>query len=423
MPLAPETAVQVNFGWLLRVRWFMWGAQSLLVLWAGVGLGVRLQATWLTGLLALGFLSNAGLIAWSRQRGRVTENTLLAVMLFDVALHTAVFFLSGGPFNPFTALYLVNVALGTLVLSRRRQWVQLAACLLGFASLFELQKLAPVSWRLPDHLELMRLHLEGMLVAFVVSAAFIVASMERVLEALRRVDQQLADARALAVRNEKLAALTTLAAGAAHELATPLGTIAVASHELARALEHAPVAPSARDDALLVREQVERCRLILSRMSGASGELAAERFTTLTVAEWVELALADLHDRDRVKRPTAGTLTVCGPKVAMAQALASLVRNGLQAARSRVEVRATLVGAQVVVEVADDGPTLDPGVLARLGEPFFTTRAPGQGMGLGVFLARTLADQLGGGLQFESPGTHGTVARLALPAASPGGQP
>lgn len=406
---------QLNLEWLRRVRWFVWLAQALLIAWAVVGLSIRLEVAWVTALLALGFASNGALLWWQRRGGRASEDVILAVMLLDVALHTAVFFLSGGPFNPFTALYLVNVALGTLVLSRGRQWVQLAACLGGFGSLFVLEKFAPTSWQLPQHAELMRLHLAGMLVAFVVASAFIVASMERLLTALRRRDEELEAARQLGLRNEKLAALTTLAAGAAHELATPLGTIAIASKELSRALEALEVPASTREDAALVRAQVERCRAILSRMSASSGELAAEGFSTWTVGEWVTLALADVRDAGRVTRPPVETLVVRGPKVAMAQALASLVRNGLQVARSGVALRVQQQGAMVVLEVADDGPGLSDEVLRRMGEPFFTTRAPGQGMGLGVFLARTLADQLGGALEFESVPGRGTVARLTLP--------
>ncbi len=419
-PAAPPIA-QVNLEWLRRVRWFVWLAQSLLVLWAGVGLGIRLQGAWLATLLLSGFASNFALLGWMRRGGRASENVLFAVMLLDVGLHTAVFFLSGGPFNPFTALYLVNVALGTLVLSRGRQWVQLGACLTGFASLFVLEKFAPAEWQLPNHAELMRLHLAGMLVAFVVASAFIVASMERVLSALRRREEELFTARQLAVRNEKLAALTTLAAGAAHELATPLGTIAIASKELSRALEALDVPASAKEDAALVREQMQRCRVILSRMSASSGELAAEGFTSVTLGEWVTLALADVKGAERVKGPGARELTVRGPRVAMAQALASLVRNALQASASDVELRAHSEAGKLVLEVADQGPALEARVLARLGEPFFTTRPPGQGMGLGVFLARTLADQLGGGLVFESAEGKGTVARLsvALEMAAP----
>ncbi|MFZ5442769.1 MAG: ATP-binding protein [Myxococcota bacterium] len=415
---SPRASLQARevLDFLRRVRWFAWLAQALLVLWAGVGLGITVEGAWLAVLLVTGVLSNVALFVWQRRGGVATENVILAVMLLDVVLYTAVFFLSGGPFNPFTVLYLVNVALGTLVLSRGRQWVQLAACLLGFASLFVLEKFAPESWRLPNHAELMRLHLAGMLVGFVVASGFIVAAMERLLTALRRRDAELEAARQLALRNEKLAALTTLAAGAAHELGTPLGTIAIASKELARTLDKLDVPASAKEDAALVREQVQRCRDILSRMSASSGELAAEGFAPVTVAEWLELALQGLRDVERVTRPTGDALAlqVKGPKVALAQALSSLVRNGLQAARTGVELRVARAGDQVVVEVADDGPRLPDEVLARLGEPFFTTRAPGQGMGLGVFLARTLADQLGGTLRYAST-DRGTVARLSLP--------
>lgn len=415
-PVHAPSVAQLNLDFLRRVRWFAWLAQALLVLWAGVGLGIGVEGAWLAVLLVAGFGSNGALLAWQRRGGQASEDVILSVMLLDVVLYTAVFFLSGGPFNPFTALYLVNVALGTLVLSRGRQWVQLGACLAGFASLFVLEKLAPDTWRLPNHAELMRLHLAGMLVAFVVASAFIVAAMERLLLALRRRDGELEAARQLALRNEKLAALTTLAAGAAHELGTPLGTIAIASKELARTLEKLDVPPSAREDAALVREQVQRCREILSRMSASSGELGAEGFAPVTVEAWISLALEGLPGAERVRRPTgeALQLAVKGPKVAMAQALASLLRNGLQAARTGVELRARRAGEKVELEVADDGPKLPPDVLARLGEPFFTTRAPGQGMGLGVFLARTLADQLGGTLSYEST-DRGTVARLSLP--------
>lgn len=410
------TPAALNLSWLIRVRWFVWAAQTLLLLWAAAGLHIRLQVLALVALLAAGFGSNLAVALWQRRGGVPSENVILSVMLLDVLLHTSFFFLSGGPFNPFTTLYLVNVALGTLVLSRGRQWAQLVASSAGFAALFVLEKVAPDSLQLPNHAELMRLHLAGMLVAFAVASAFIVTFMERVVASLRRREAELALARAEAAKNEKLAALTTLAAGAAHELATPLGTIALASKELARALEAQGAPQALRDDAVLVREQVERCREILRQMSASSGELAAEGFTRVSVGDWVQLALASVKDAHRVKRPPLVHAEVLGPKVAMAQALASLVRNGLQAG-TQVELRASVEGGRLTLSVADDGPGLAPEVLARVGEPFFTTREPGQGMGLGAFLARTLATQLGGALDYESAVGRGTVARLVLPLA------
>lgn len=392
-----------NLRWLRLVRWLTWSVLTLLVAWISFGLGIALETTWVALLLVAGFGSNAAL-GLVKQPG---ERTLLAVMLLDVVLHTAVFFFSGGPFNPFTTLYLVNIALGTLMLSRRRQLVALAACLLGFASLFVLEKFIAAELTLPNHAQLMRLHLAGMLLAFIVAAGFIVAFMERLLSALGR-------AREAAARNEKLAALTTLTAGAAHELGSPLGTIAVASGELARALEKLEVPADVRDDVALVREQVERCRAILSRMSARSGELAGENFTRIGVEELVRETLAEI--RGHVSVESSPGLTIVGPRMALTQALSNLLRNGLHAS-SHVTLKTERRDARLLLRVEDEGPPLADDVLARLGEPFFTTRPTGQGLGLGVFLARTLADQLGGSLRYERGATRGTIAVMELPLA------
>lgn len=406
------TLATQNLVWIRRVRWLTWGALTLLLSWISLGLGISLETTWLGALLAFGFGSNAALFAVKAP----TEGTLLSVMLLDVVLQTGVFFFSGGPFNPFTTLFLVNIALGTLMLSRRRQWVQLVACLVGFSSLFVLEKLAPEGLGLPNHAQLMRLHLAGMLIAFIVAAAFIVAFMERLLSAIRRRDAELETARQSAARNEKLAALTTLTAGAAHELGTPLGTIAVASTELLRALDALEVPEDVRDDARLVRAQVVRCREILSRMSSRSGEVAGEGFTRVPVDEWMQAAIAELPAGAKVEVPSLSGLAIVGPRVAMTQALANLLRNALHASDT-VGLEARAHQSRLIVEVTDEGPALSPEVLARLGEPFFTTRPVGQGLGLGVFLARTLADQLGGSLSYARGEVRGTVARLELPLA------
>ena len=408
-------ALDVSLPWFRWVRRAVWTCQLLLLLWAWRGLGIHLQVVWLLVLIGLGFGSDA--FAWWWQRHGVSENRLLGLMLVDTALHTGVFALSGGPFNPFTALYLVNIVLASLVLSKTRQWVQLLASMLGFASLFLVEKVAPATWELPNHQELMRLHLTGMWLAFVVAAGFIVSFVQRVLSSLRAREAQLAEARRLSAQHEKLAALTTLAAGAAHELATPLGTIAIASHEMSRALEKLAVPDSLRDDAKLVREQVERCRAILQSMSARSGELAGEAITTFRVDAWLEEATEGLAGRDRVVRPPSSTLQVTGPRAALAQALRNLVKNALEASSGAVLLEATRASNTLTLSVRDGGPGIDAAVVSRLGEPFFTPKPVGKGMGLGVFLARTLALQLGGSLTFAStPGT-GTTASLSLPTA------
>lgn len=402
----------VNTAWLVRLRWLVWSGHVVLAVWATQLLSIRLPVPWIAVIIALGLGSNLGLWAWLRRGGRSSASLVLSVMLTDTMLQTGYFFLTGGPFNPFTALYLVNLVLGTLVLSRTQQWIQLVASFLAFASLFWLERLAPDSLQLPDHGEMMRLHLGGMLVAFAVAAGFIVYFMQRVHSAMRVRDAELEAAR-------KLAALTTLAAGAAHELATPLGTIAIASKELEHALGRLAVPAACLDDVRLVREQVARCREILQSMSGASGEVAGESMVRFPVSAWLADAVAGLTERDRVVLEPS-PVEVRGPRAALTQALKNLVKNGLEATSSPrgVKVRCDRQASAVVVEVIDEGGGVPPHVLARIGEPFFTTREPGRGMGLGVFLARTLAEQLGGTLAFESEEGRGTTVRLVLPVVA-----
>jgi two-component system, sensor histidine kinase RegB len=403
-------ALDVSLPWFRTVRRAVWACQLALLLWAWLGLGIRLQVAWLLTLVVVGFV--AELLVW---RAAASEDRVLGVMLLDTTLHTGVFALSGGPFNPFTALYLVNVVLAALVLTQARQWVLLGATLSGFAALFLVDEVAPATWQLPNHAELMRLHLGGMWVAFLIAAGFIVSFVQRLLKGLAHRDAQLAEARRLSAQHEKLAALTTLAAGAAHELATPLGTIAIASAELARALDALEAPKDVRDDVSLVREQVQRCRVILQGMSARSGELAGEAVASFSVESWLTEALDGMKDASRVRSVGATDATVRGPRLALAQGLRNLVKNALEASRDEVVIEVTVSNERLRVSVADRGEGLSAPVVARLGEPFFTTKPVGKGLGLGVFLTRTLVEQLGGSLRFESTPGQGTRASLELP--------
>jgi two-component system sensor histidine kinase RegB len=176
-------------------------------------------------------------------------------------------------------------------------------------------------------------------------------------------------------------------------------------------------------DLQLVREQVGRCRDILDRMSVNAGENVGEPFARFTVAEWVAAALEGLRGRERVHvetGPGSEEAELLGPPRALADALRGLLKNALQASppeRGQVRLRTEARGGRVRMTVLDRGAGMDPDVLSRAGEPFFTTKGPGEGMGLGLFLTRALAEQLGGELAITSTPAAGTEARIDLPVA------
>ncbi|MFP2910505.1 hypothetical protein ACLESD_36800, partial [Pyxidicoccus sp. 3LFB2] len=213
----PTSRARINLEWLLRLRWGLLLGQALVIAVAAYGLQLALPVPVLGALLGLEALTNLSVRAWLHGDRRVTEGTIGKLMLWDTLVLTGLLALSGGTHNPFTTLYLVNVALGTVLLPARWTWGLLGFTLAAFGSLFVLQDVElPLELSRPDHAELMRLHINGMWVAFAVAAGFIVYFVQRVTRALGAREQELAQARALHSRREKVASLATLAAGAAH---------------------------------------------------------------------------------------------------------------------------------------------------------------------------------------------------------------
>jgi two-component system sensor histidine kinase RegB len=257
---------------------------------------------------------------------------------------------------------------------------------------------------------------------------FIAYFVRRVTSELARRESELADTRAAQARAERLAALGTLAAGAAHELSTPLSTIAVVARELERRLAQlepvTAIAPDLCEDAQLVREQVDRCRRILEQMAADAGEVPGEPFVDVSLPELIDASTGDLCTRDRldvVVDSTAGQRTLRVPRRALSQALRAVAKNALEAspASEVVQIRGRLDDGEWRIEIRDHGSGMSEEVLSRVGDPFFTTKEPGAGMGLGVFLAQTVLTRLGGGLELRSePGT-GTTARLRIPVSVP----
>lgn len=413
---APTRRRELDASWLVRLRWFAAAGQAATILVAVRVAGMDLPVAQLLGLVTLGAAGNLLLAAWLRRHTPAPSGLIAVVMAGDIILLTALLALSGGAANPFSTLYLVYLALATLLLEPRWAWTLLGLAAGCFGILFLGGD--------PHHMHQAMsgdLHLRGMWVAFALGGAFIVYFGDRIRRQLDEREAQLERARLAATRADQLAALTTLAAGAAHELATPLSTIAIAARELERRLARNVPGTDSLEDAELIRGEVERCRGILARLGEQSGSPASGKFELCAIEHLLHDAIAELPgDRIRIRLPAEiAQARVAVPREALGQALRSVARNALQASgeAASVEIRGDTEGPHLRIEIRDEGCGMSEEVVRRAGEPFFTTREPGEGMGLGLFLARSVVERLGGRLDIDSTAGQGTRASLLLPRA------
>ena len=407
--------------WLIRLRWLALLAFLALPFGSAAGVQGGTRSVIFAALIAAMAVTNVALWRVTRASGARRE-LVGAVLVLDTGLLTGLLFVSGGAVNPGTVVYLVHITFAAVLLGSRWAWTLTVLSVAGFGVLF-LAGAPPagahVHGQAADPLDT---HLAGMWIAFAATAALIAHFVSQVAGALAARERELADARAQAARHERLAALMTLAAGAAHELATPLATIAVTGREIARAAESAgcPQPHNCAADAALIVSEVARCHRVLDNLSGrARGRASDARPLALPAA--LEAARAALPPKDavRVDIAAATTATFDGlPQDEIVGALGALLRNALDASPpdGRVALSAENSAGSLTLRVADRGTGMAPDVLARAGDPFFTTKPPGQGLGLGVFLARSVTEQLGGRFTIHSTPGAGTAVTITFAA-------
>ncbi len=238
-------------------------------------------------------------------------------------------------------------------------------------------------------------------------------------------ERQLRETQARHAQTLRLQGLTTLAAGAAHELATPLSTIDVITRELANHLQGQQISESVRQDLRLIDHQIDMCKQILRRMRGAAGDSMINQWNHTTVGELIDCALEGVRDPDRVDvtdgPPELELQPLWIPQEAVAQSIRNLIHNGLDASpsQSRIKLEIEKVDHHLEVRIHDNGQGMSDEELRRAGEPFFTTKEPGRGMGLGLFLTRSVVERLGGELRFKRHRDRGPLPQFVYRAVKP----
>ncbi|GIW98780.1 MAG: ATPase [Pirellulaceae bacterium] len=425
--------------WFLHLRWVAVAGQLLTMLVVVFGLKVKLPYVEL--LVLIGITACTNLVFWwwlrSLHRGGRSAADWLPLpqvipllMVLDVLILTGMLYLTAGIANPFSMFYFVNVAVAGAVLGPAWAWSIWALTVVGVGMLLvralPLDVLAAAGlhaappgatpeWTIPKL---------GFLVAFATCSGVILYFITALTGEVRRRERALQEAEEARLRNRQLESLATLAAGAAHELATPLSTIAVVASELGRALEGAAGTESARQDVRLIRSELDACRQILDRMMSAAGEAAGEQLSSVTLEDFLEETLVGLRGAERVRLdldPASASSVAELPIQAAAQAVRNLLQNAVDASQNSEEVVLSGVADDHgwTITVQDHGPGIPADILERVGEPFFTTKEPGRGMGLGLYLTKNVLQRLGGSLQFDSQVGVGTIVVARIPSSPP----
>jgi len=414
---AGELAPSLALPWIVKLRYGVLIGQALLILLTHFVFGVALPIAWCAIPLAVTAASNI----WLQ---RVTDLSCVrpalgSILALDTLCLTALLALSGGPANPFTLLYLVYITLSTVVLSKAWTWALGILAFISFGSLFPVHMHVSI-FEAHHHVEGFDQHLIGMWMAFAATALLITVFIGKVSEALQKREQEVLLLQNQLARHERLASIVTLAAGAAHELGTPLATIAVGSKDLELHGTTIVRDPDVVEGARLIRAEVDRCRRILQQMSDRAAEPLGEMAGPIDLKELLERVRSGFSPlmQRRLQTGVNGNgreAVLCAE--ATIQALTALVKNALDASADdeSVSLVSERTATTVRFTVKDSGQGMGPDILKRLGEPFFTTKAPGSGMGLGIFLVREYAERLEGNLMVESETGTGTTAVLELP--------
>jgi two-component system, sensor histidine kinase RegB len=390
---------RVRLSTLTVIRWVAVIGQAFTVLLVHISFEIPLPLAPLFGLIALSAAVNLVLTFAFPATARLTERGAAPLLGYDILQLAGLLWLTGGLQNPFAVLLLVPVTISATILSLR---TTVLLCGLTLAAVTVLA-LYPTALPWPEgHLVLPSLYVVGLWVAFCLGTMLIAGYVWRVAEEARRRTDALAATQMALAREQQLSALGGLAAAAAHELGSPLATIAVTAKELARSL---PPDSPLHEEAAELASQTQRCREILATLSQPRSEGEHAPFTRMPLSSLLD-GIAAAYGRPRVAVEVAvegeGKEPTVTPSPELRHAFANLIDNAIQFADGRVAIRVRSEAARVAVVIEDDGPGFDPEVLQEVGEPYMTTKREAGGLGLGVFIAKALLGRTGAVLSFDN---------------------
>lgn len=426
-----------NFLWLLRIRWATIATQALLLVSSNLIYHLDISPNLTFTIICLGIASNV-FFYWLLRQNIIIPCWLPTITLsLDLILITIIHFYFISIFNPFNTLYIIYITLGAFLLDRKCSYALTVFAVICYSIYFEyghaiflgeyliqehtLFSLKTENLEFLSHFEE---HLKNfnyfMYVVFFLTAVLIVGPVGIIKKDLEKHKRELLELEKEKRQNEKLATLTTFAAGTAHELSTPLSTIAVVSSDMLNQLEQIDGNQDLKDDTRLIREQVQIAKEILNQMSADCGEELGAKTEEFRLKELVSEVM-NLFYLEHLKINIelineVGDLHISMPDRTLSRAIHSLLKNAIDASEpgDRIQILCRKDPEFLYIQVRDQGTGMEQEVLSKAIEPFFTTKETGSGMGLGLFLAKTMAGKFGGDLKLDSKSGVGSTATLYL---------
>ena len=398
---ANRSAAQVRLRTLVLIRWIAITGQLTALLIVQFGLDWPLPIDAALAAIGASVLLNVAMTFRRPVRGRLSEWEAAAYLAFDILQLAVLLYLTGGIGNPFSLLFLGPVTVSATTLSRTATAL-LSILVIGCASVLAFHHL-PLPWS-GGGLQLPVFYIGGLWTAVVVGTLFLGGYIGSVASEGRRMSDALTAIQLALAREQQLSALGGLAAAAAHELGSPLATIAVTARELTREI---PSDSEYADDVRILQAEADRCRDILAELGRAPEVVDPnDPFATALLSD-VVVAAAARHRADGIVLDLVATgidesaepLVMRSPE--LLHGLGNVIQNAMQFAKTHVSVDISWDEGEARVEVHDDGPGFPPAVLDRIGEPYISNRGQGH-LGLGIFIAQSLLERTGARIRFSN---------------------
>jgi two-component system, sensor histidine kinase RegB len=400
---------------LTRLRWLAIFGQLATVLFVAFGLRFALPVGLSLAAVAASAALNVVVELSVPKNLRLDEQPATALLAFDVVQLSALLFLAGGLENPFSILLLAPVTIAAVSL-RSSQIFIIAALVVLSASL-----LTAFHWPLPwyhgEALELAPLYRVALWSALFVATAFICLYVARVAGEKRDLQSALSTAELMLERQNHLSRLDGLAAAAAHELGTPLATIALVSRELTKA----NLPGEFSEDINLLNQEAQRCRTILTRLASLADERQPplEHIRLRHLVENIVAPYRQYPVTIEISVQGEGDEPIVANDAALIYGVGNFFENAVDFARKEVILSANWTAQDITIEIHDDGPGFPNEILNQIGEPYLKARSPrrlksdpGSGLGLGIFISKTLLERTGAAIRFVNPDRGGALVEM-----------